>query len=104
METEIPREWIDLVKSNLKDAFRKQDSEGCYTLDLAAMLSQDNGFGAEVAWAAFYELFSEGLAMIGVTPSGLRFGMTGEMCEAEIKRLARNAYIFHGGAQLKKAV
>lgn len=104
METDIPREWIDLVKNNLTDAFRKQDSEGYYTLDLAVMLAQDNGCGAEVAWAAFYELFSEGLAMIAVTPSGLRFGATGEIYEAEIKRLDKNAYIFDGGTQFKKAV
>ena len=42
--------------------------------------------------------------MIAVTPSGLRFGATGEIYEAEIKRLDKNAYIFHGGTQFKKAV
>src|SRR5438046_10074319 len=47
METDIPREWIDLVKNNLTDAFRKQDSEGYYTLDLAVMRSEERRVGKE---------------------------------------------------------
>jgi hypothetical protein len=100
METDIPREWIDLVKNNLTDAFRRQDSEGYYTLDLAVMLAQGRGSCV----GSVLRVVQRRSAMIAVTPSGLRFGATGEIYEAEIKRLDKNAYIFHGGTQFKKAV
>jgi len=100
METDIPREWIDLVKNNSTDAFRKPDSEGYYTLDLAVMLAQGRGSCV----GSVLRVVQRRSAMIAVTPSGLRFGATGEIYEAEIKRLDKNAYIFHGGTQFKKAV
>jgi len=88
------REQIDVVKANLMDALREHDSEGCYTLNVAGLLAQDNGFGHEAVWRAFYELFSDGLCMFALTTTGLRFSRCGEMYEQEIKRHFGHAYIF----------
>jgi hypothetical protein len=88
------REQVDMVKSNVMDALRERDSHGLCTLDVAGLLAQDNGFGPAAVWHAFYELFSEGMCMLAITPSGLRFGRCGEMHEAEIKRHFGHAYIF----------
>ncbi|PYT75191.1 MAG: hypothetical protein DMG39_00465 [Acidobacteria bacterium] len=90
----IPRERIDIVKSNLLKAMSERDFEGYCMLNLPVLLLQDNGFGDAVVWQAFYELFSEGLCVFALTPAGLRFARTGQMYEDEIKQRWRNAHIF----------
>lgn len=94
----IPREQIDIVKSNLLNAMSERDFEGDYMLNLAVLLAQDNGFGDAVVWQAFYELFSEGLCIFAITPAGLCFAKTGQVYEDEIKQRWNDAYTFRGKA------
>jgi hypothetical protein len=85
------REQIDTAKDNLLAVLRERDSHGLCTIDAAGLLRQDD---PEIAWRAFYELFSEGLCMLAITSSGLRLGRCGEIHEQEIKRHFGHAYIF----------
>lgn len=85
------REQIDTAKENLLAVMRERDANGFCTIDVAGLLRED---GPETAWRAFYELFSEGMCMIALTSSGLRFSRCGDIHEQEIKRHFGHAYIF----------
>ena len=82
------REQIDTAKESLLAVMRERDANGLCTIDVAGLQH-----GPET-WRAFYELFSEGLCMLAITPSGLRLGRCGDIHEQEIKRHFGHSYIF----------
>ena len=85
-----PSEEVEIVQANLIDALRECPAG----MTEAGMLVNDNGFGAEVVWAAFYELFDKGWTMVAITPRGVRFSMRGRDREREIKHHFGDAIFF----------
>lgn len=85
------RELSELVREKLIEVLRESPAG----VTESEMLSNDNGYGAELVWAAFHQLFIEGWTMVVLTPSGVRFSMRGEDHKADIAEHFGHSYFFN---------